>query len=148
MKQPIFAEPLKGRVEVDETYVGGKRRNGHDQPGKPGVDSHKTPVVSIVARSGEKRSMVMLRVTGANIRGAVYANVQDGSTIITDQNSVYMAVGKNFRRESVNHAKREYVCGDTHTNTVESSFSLLKRGIVGAFHHVSRKHLHPLHRRV
>ena len=61
---------------------------------------------------------------------------------MTDQNSVYCVIGNGYRRKSVNHSKREYARGEVHTNTVESSFSLLKRGIIGAFHHVSRQHLH------
>jgi len=142
LKHPVFSEKLAGPVEIDETYVGGKIRTGFGKRGKPGPNSNKTPVVSLVSRAGEKRSMVMQRVNGKNIKAAVYKHVADGSTIMTDQSSVYCSVGRNFRRKSVNHSLGEYARGEVHTNTVESSFSLLKRGVIGTFHNISKHHLH------
>ena len=138
-----MAGMLKGTVEVDETYVGGKRRGcGH----KKGMEN-KTPVVSLVERGGNKRSIVMDKVTAKNLRQAVIENVEAGTPINTDEHKGYKNLKKGFKHESVNHSAGEYVRNfkdgrTVTTNTVESSFALLKRGIVGAFHHVSKKHLH------
>lgn len=131
-----------GVVEVDETYVGGKRRKS-GKPGRPGPNSNKTAVVSLVQRGGKKRSTVVDRVTAKNLLGAINGHVAAGSTVMTDEFSSYRNVKKNFAHGVVNHREGEYCKADghTHTNTVESSFSLLKRGIVGSFHHISRKHL-------
>lgn len=146
MKCEPFAKLLSGTVEVDETYVGGKSRGkGY----RHGIDN-KTPVVSMVERSeeGRKYSLVMPKVTAKNLREAIKENVAQGATVNTDESNVYKGVGLDgFKHETVNHKNRKYVRkfkdGRTiTTNTVEGSFSLLKRGIVGAFHHVSREHLH------
>lgn len=136
---------LHGIVEVDETYVGGKSRGrGHQF----GVDN-KTPVVSLVERKegGQKKSFVMPHVTAKNLKQAIRDNVEPGTAINTDEFQAYKGVGKEFPHETVCHSKKQYVrrFKDGHkvtTNTVEGSFGLLKRGIVGQFHHVSKKHLH------
>ena len=134
---------LGGVVEVDETYVGGKLRGqGH----KAGRDN-KTPVVSLVERGGSKRSVVMHKVTAKNLRSAVEQHVEPYSFVHTDECNSYKNLKRGFQHASVNHSEDEYVrqtpSGRTvTTNTVESSFALLKRGIVGAFHHVSPEHLH------
>jgi hypothetical protein len=146
MKEKSFAAPLSGVVEMDETYCGGKGRPGTRKPGRPGKDSGKTPVVTIVERDGTKRSMVMERITTANLGAAVAANVIEGSSVMTDAYPAYVRAIKKFDHHSVNHSAGEYARRDgnivAHTNTVESSFSLLKRGIYGTFHSLSRKHLH------
>ena len=146
LQAPEFAGKLEGEVEVDETYVGGKVRTGFGRPGRPGAASNKVAVVSLVQRNGGgKRSMVMDRVTAANLRAAVLEHVAPGSFVLTDSFGGYKKIPAPYKRRAVNHGKGEYYRDDgdvkAHTNTVESSFSLLKRGIVGAFHHVSKKHL-------
>jgi transposase-like protein len=143
MKCGPFAEILKGTIEVDETYVGGKLR----RCGMRKSMDNKTPVLSLVERGGNKRSMVIEKVTAKNLQAAVKANVEAGSKVNTDELNAYKGLKNDFHHESVNHSKYEYVRrfkDGSHitTNTVESSFALLKRGIVGAFHHVSKKHLH------
>jgi len=136
MSDGPLAELLKGTVEVDETYVGGKTRGmGRAYKG------NKTPVVSLVQRNGLKRSLVMERVTAKNLRKAVTQHVSKTAQVMTDESPLYVNLPAHFGRQSVCHSAGEYVRGDVHTNTVESSFSLLKRGVVGAFHHVSAKHL-------
>lgn len=143
MKCEPFTALLKGTVEVDETYVGGKvRGKGH----QAGVDN-KMPVVSLVERGGSKRSIVMPKVTGKNLRAAVVEHVEPYSFVHTDEHNGYKNLKRGFQHASVNHSVKEYSrkspTGKTiTTNTVESSFALLKRGIVGAFHHISHKHLH------
>lgn len=145
MDEGPLKDLLKGTVEIDETYVGGKKRGcGH----KAGWDN-KTPVLSLVERGGEgrKRSVVMTRVNHKSLRKAVLEHVQEGSTINTDELKGYKRLKDKFTHRSVNHSEKQYVIKlhagkSVTTNTVEGSFSLLKRGIIGAFHHVSKHHLH------
>jgi hypothetical protein len=136
LQDSVFTDKLTGTVEVDETYVGGKQRSG-----KMGFSDNKTPVVSLVQRDGPKRSQVMPRVTGANLKQAVRDNVLLCSRVMTDDHFAYRGLAPKFDHQAVKHSADEYVRGDVYTNTVESSFALLKRGIMGTFHSVSRKHL-------
>ena len=138
-----LANLLRGTVEVDETYVGGKNTG----KGWAHALDNKTPVVSLVERDGTKRSVVIEKVTAKNLREVVVANVEKGSRVHTDEHKGYKNLKDRYQHESVNHSAKEYVRKfkggrKVTTNTVESSFSLLKRGIIGAFHHVSKKHLH------
>jgi transposase-like protein len=138
-----FSEMMSGTVEVDETYIGGKRRR-QGKRGRPGVDSHKTPVVALVERgSGRVKAMPMPRVTSENLKKAVYENVVKHETVMmTDDFFAYRSVGEQLAgHETVKHQNDEYVRGNAHTNTVEGFFSLLKRGVNGVYHHVSRGHL-------
>jgi transposase-like protein len=131
-------------VEVDEAYIGGRLRRGGGKRGRPGRDSHKTPVVALVERgSGRVRAFPMIRVTANNLAKAIEANVKANATMMTDDFIAYKAVAEDSDRkhEAVNHSKDEYVRGNAHTNTVEGFFSLLKRGVNGVYHHVSRGHL-------
>ncbi|MBM3819083.1 MAG: IS1595 family transposase [Acidimicrobiia bacterium] len=132
---------MKGDVEVDETYVGGKRKG--TRRGRPGPESHKTPVVALVERkSGRVRAFPMPRVTAENLKQAVYSHVQRDATLMTDDYFAYRSVGEGMAaHEVVKHTNDEYVRGNAHTNTVEGFFSLLKRGVNGVYHHVSRGHL-------
>jgi transposase-like protein len=127
--------PLGGIVECDETYIGG-REEGR------GMTANKVPVFALVQRGGAVRSMVMPRVTAKNLQAAVRTNVERSAKIMTDSYIGYKGLDKDYAHESVNHAEKEYVRGNVHTNTVEGYFSLLKRGIIGTYHHVSEKHLH------
>jgi transposase-like protein len=136
LKDEVFSERLSGTVEVDETYVGGKQKGAGS-----GSKDNKTAVVSLVERGGNKRSQVMPRVTGKNLQQAVRDNVLVCSRVMTDDSFGYRGLAPKYDHASVKHSAGEYVRGDVHTNTVEGSFSLLKRGIVGTFHSVSRKHL-------
>jgi len=132
--------PLAGIVEVDETYVGGKRRHG--KRGRPGESSHKAPVVALVQRGGEARIFPMGRVTTQNLKKALHAHVHPVAHVMTDEFVSYQHATHGYRHETVKHTDGEYVRGNVHTNTVEGVFSLLKRGINGTFHHVSKGHLH------
>jgi transposase-like protein len=136
VQHPFFTDKLDGTVEVDETYVGGKVKGmGRHYTG------NKTPVVSLVQRDGKARSRVMACVTGNNLKAVIQDNVVEGSKLYTDQFRPYRRAAKGFKHGKVNHSAGEYVRGDVHTNTVEGYFSLLKRGIVGTFHSVSKQHL-------
>jgi transposase-like protein len=127
-----------GVVEVDETFWGNQ---GKQKKGARGFE-HKMKVVSLVERGGEKRSFHVPRVTAKTLGPIMREHISPKATIHTDENNVYRAVAPAFSgHEYVTHSKDEYARGDVTTNTVESSFSLLKRGLVGTFHHVGEQHL-------
>jgi transposase-like protein len=132
--------PLDGDVEADETYIGPRRRKG----AKPGRSTeHKTPVFAMVQRDGSLRAHPVTNVTGATLKGAIRKNVAPTARMITDEYGAYNKLGDEFAaHDTVSHKWGEYARGDVYTNTAESFFSLLKRGVIGTFHHVSRKHLH------
>lgn len=144
MAQP--AGKLSGTVEVDETYVGGKEKGVRGRPTT--YRSKKTPVVSLVERNGKVRSFPMERVTSKNLRPIFAECVAQNATVNTDEDKVYHFVRKaHARHDVVNHSEKEYVRREIDgrlatTNTVEGFFSLVKRGVYGTFHHVSRQHLH------
>jgi transposase-like protein len=141
MKDAIVIEKMTGTVEADETYVGARRKRGSKR-GRPGPDSHKTPVVSLVQRGGKVRSRVMLMVTGENLKAMLREHVEPSATLMTDEFQAYKKPGSEFaEHQTVNHSADEYVRGDAHVNMAEGFFSLLKRGINGVYHHVGRQHL-------
>lgn len=138
MSQEPLAGLLKGKVEVDETYIGGKPRRGS------GKRTPKPIVMALVERGGRVRTKQILAPTSKVLKDTIRANVDRGSMIITDEWRGYYGIGKEFFQghPTVNHSKGQYARGDgAHTNTVESFFGLLKRGIVGSFHHISQQHL-------
>ena len=134
---------LTGTVELDETYVGGRPR--YKGRSKRGRGTSKAPVAAVVERGGNVRYKALQRVTGKELGKALLENVDTRSRIITDDFSAYSNVGKKFSggHETVKHSAGEYVRigTDIHSNTVESVFSLLKRGVMGTFHSISKKHL-------
>lgn len=136
---------LSGTVEVDETYVGGKPRKGTGKKNKRGRGTKKTPVMVLVERQGNVRTKVICDVTAKTLKGAILDNVARKSAIMTDEMPSYNGIGKSYAggHSTVNHGAGEYARADgTNTNTAESFFALLKRGMYGTFHHVSKKHLH------
>jgi transposase-like protein len=133
-----FTGPLGsggGQVEADETYIGNKRK-----PTGRGK-SHKRAVFALVERHGKARSFHVSNVTGKTLKPILQKHVAKGIDLMTDQATVYPGIAKYWSHSSVNHSKEEYVRGDVHTNTVEGYFSILKRGIIGTYHHVSEAHL-------
>jgi hypothetical protein len=135
---------LQGIVMVDETNVGGKPRFQHGQPRRKGPSGKKIPVLALVERGGRVRSWPIADVTAKTLHSAIRANVDRTAEIQTDDFASYKGIGRSFvmGHRTVNHTKREYVRGNVSTNEVESYFALLKRGITGSFHSVSKQHLH------
>lgn len=143
MAQSPLAEKLggpgtSGIVEIDETYVGGVRRNN---PHKEYKAKPKPIVMTLVEREGRVRTFPIPNTRMSTMQDPVKANVEGTAHIVTDGHPSYIGLAKHFASHGyVDHGK-EYVRGILHVNFAESYHSLLKRGIVGTFHHVSEKHL-------
>jgi len=137
MGQPPLVEKLHGIVEAYETYIGGK---AHGKRGR-GAEK-KVPVFALVERGGSVRSFKAERVTANNLKGAIREHVDKSATIMTDEFRAYRGLDKEFAdHQTVSHGTREYVRGNAHVNSAEGYFSLIKRGIIGVYHHVSKQHL-------
>jgi len=129
---------MQGIIEADETLIGGKSRRVGQQTGL----ENKTPVVALVQRNGNVRSFALQTVSAKSLKAVLTENVSPKADLMTDELAAYKKVGKEFAsHEVVNHGRYEYVRGDVTTNTVEGFFAILKRGINGVYHHVSREHL-------
>jgi transposase-like protein len=140
--KPSNPEPLGGEgktVESDEAFVGGfkkKRLSGKVSP--------KKKVMTLVERDGRARSFHVTNIDHTNIRSALVTNVHRSSTLMTDDARWYVNVGREFAKHgSTLHSNREFSRGDGHhSNTAENFFSILKRGVIGTYHHWSETHIH------
>lgn len=137
------AAPLSGDVECDETYIG-PRKPRVKGVSKRGRGTSKIPVFCAVERDGQIRRRIVADVTGRTLKEAIREEVDKSARIITDEWLGYRGIGAEFDggHETVCHGTKEYARGDVHTNTAESSHALVKRGIVGIYHNVSREYLH------
>ena len=127
-------------VEMDETYMGGKRKG---RSGRPGADSTKACVVGAVERKGKVVAIVANDATGKTLKGIAKEYVLPESTIYTDEYVAYKGLDKisGYQHRRIRHKLGVYVLGDKHTNTIEGFWSLVKRGIGGVYHSVSKKYL-------
>jgi transposase-like protein len=164
MTQEPLSSKLDGVVEMDETYIGGKRRRkniagnadpeirrkarleDHPNRGKDPFDN-KAPVFSLVQRGGKLRSIHMEKVTGKTLKPVLDEMLHESAHIMTDSTTVVTRKASgNRKHDRVNHTRKEYVRYENGlcitTNTVEGYFSILKRGINGVYHHVGKQHLH------
>lgn len=131
---------LSGVVEVDEAFIGGKGDRTTKAPGK-------TPIVALIEQGGNVRTKVIANVSAKNLHQCLNEHVSKDAVICTDDNPSYKRIAKEYKLHySVNHKRAEFERREkdgtlTSTNHCESFFSLLKRGIHGAWHHVSKEHL-------
>jgi transposase-like protein len=140
--------PLGGQgkvVEADETYFGTER--GQSRAGKRGGAAHPAmnKIVSLLERKGRVRSFHVASVTGENLKAVLERHIDKASYVVTDASPRYNLLKRTHpfaKYEQVNHSAGEYVRGLATTNTVESYFSVLKRGLHGIYHNVSTEHLH------
>ena len=142
MTQTEHRHLLTGIVEMDETYVGGKPRKG-GRPSKPGRGTKKIPVIGAVERGGSvtAKATAKGKLKGRHLRAFVKDRIDtQRANLITDEYGGYIGMSRIMPHSVIKHA-RWYVDGTIHTNTIESFWALLKRGMFGQFHSVSRKHL-------
>jgi transposase-like protein len=136
---------LFGKVEADETFIGGLSKNMHKknriQAIKGTGHTGKTPVFGMKSRSGEVRAKVVSSVGMADLHKEIKSNVAQGATLYTDRWVGYRGLKVQFNHTTVDHMAKQYVVGDCHTNGIESFWALFKRGYHGIYHHMSRKHL-------
>ncbi len=141
----ITPRKLKGTVEIDETYVGGKTIRKKER-GNTKWQDKKAAVVGMIERGGELRlrHVGTGNTTAAQVRPLLHELVdRNVDRVMTDESTIYPFAFDGYcasKHETIAH-KYEYVRGDVHTNTIESAFSLFKRGVTGSFHRVSHKHL-------
>lgn len=130
--------PLTGKVEADETYIGGETHGGKRGRGAPG----KAVVMGVVQRKGKIVAEVAPDVKATTLVPFIKAQVLPASTVFTDELTSYNSLGSlGYQHRRVHHAAKVYVMGDAHTNTIEGFWSLTKRGIDGVHHIVSQKYL-------
>jgi transposase-like protein len=156
-QEPI-ASKLEGVVEIDEVYLGGKAKTGsyrydwgvggRPKPNpttrKSGIDN-KAPVVAMLQRGGEVHSRYVPRVTSENLKPMVEEIVDEHATVMTDSATALKFPGQDREHHTVNHRAKEYVRHEQGltitTNTVESYFAIIQRGVNGIYHHVGKKYL-------
>ena len=137
-------ELLRGIFEMDETYVNAKKdddKNNNDKGGQGRSTKNNTPVIAFREKNGNLKAFVANDTTSASLSEIIINNIEAGSELHTDEYNAYKFTRKFWKHKSVNHSL-EYVSADgIHTNSVEGFWSLLKRGIKGNFHFVTKKYL-------
>lgn len=135
---------LTNTVEMDETYVGGKNKNRHQEKkvehsqGRSVKD--KTPVFGMVERGGKLNAKVVKDTACETLTQETVKYVKD-ALVYTDEWWGYRSIKQLFQHEIVNHKCKEYVRNNVYTNTIEGFWSLLKRGVIGIYHFTSKQHL-------
>jgi len=141
----LFIQEMEGIIELDETFVGGKNKNRHwdkkvkNSQGRSFKD--KTPVFGLLERTGFVRCIVVPDTSAFTLQPLVAENVKMGATLMTDEWKAYNGLNAYYDHFVVDHGRGQYVNGDCYTNGLENFWSMLKRGIIGIYHKVSRKHL-------
>ena len=139
-------EKLQGEIEIDETYVGGKAQNRSmkiraDKTEETKEKYRKSAVLGMVERGGNVRAMHVSNATELSLLPPLVNNIAFGSTIYSDELKSYKKLERVYDHKTVMHSGNEYIRGRVSTNTIESFWALLKRGIYGIYHFTSKKHL-------
>jgi transposase-like protein len=154
MSQEPLSSKLQGVIEIDEAYIGGKRRHRQPMAMKPGERAQdrlspfadKAPVVSVLQRGGRVQSRHVERVNAENLKPMVEQMVAEDAHVMTDSGTVLAGALRGRKHDQVNHLAKEYVRYEDDlcitTNAIEGYFATLKRGINGVYHHVGKQHLH------
>ncbi len=138
-----FNRPLKGEIEADETFVGGKERNKHasKRAHKGRGNTGKIVVMGMLERGGEFRAHKVQSTSARHLQVNLFKNVEPGSKVFTDEHGGYRGIEVMYDHQTVSHSAGEYARKDgTHTNSVEGAWSLFKRQVYGIHHWISEKH--------
>lgn len=138
-------------VEADETYIGGREENRHTKKRRSDTDpelandgtlyNKKKIVVGMVERGGKVVVKLIPNAKAENMVPFIQDNVEQGTHVCTDEHTSYSQLHRLYSHSTVTHSLRVYKVGNTHTNTIENFWSVLKRGLYGIYHQVSERHL-------
>lgn len=139
-----FNRTLKGEVEADETFVGGKEKNKHawQRTGGKQGGKGKIAVLGVLERGGELRTTITPDMGAKSVQRVIREHVEPGAALMTDEHGSFVGLSADYHHHRVNHSKGEYVRHYIlHSNGIESVWALFKRQIVGTHHWLSPKHL-------
>ncbi len=134
-------DQMEGEIEADEAYIGGKNKNRHADKKVKGTTDDKAPVLGMVQRGGKVAAKKVDDTTFESLALEIVKNVKQGAKLYTDEYASYKRLKRVYDHKVIKHNRRQYVRGKVHTNTIESFWALLKRGIFGIYHFTSKKHL-------